>query len=197
MTVSQLTLKDPAAAVPAARNLMLSGIWRSSPKTGDALDKALYALRIHTPAALAVLPRSAVAALTRPPPAGGCSWCTATLWAAASLGADPPPPVDDHTRAFLGSQCGRCRRRHLAAEAARRERGHVAGLLAAGLYPSAARRLRTPEQVAAHAQAAREYGQYTRAVLAAATSPGRRRDGDGPTPAGTMPTGLIWIPGRR
>jgi hypothetical protein len=180
------TLRDPTVAVKLARELLLGGRWKTAPRRGDPIDRAVYVIRANCPAALSVLGRSAVAGLLRPPPDRGCSWCTATLWAAASLGDDPPPEVNDHTELFLGSRCARCRRRHLAAEVARRERGHVAAIVASGLYPSASRRLRTPEQVAAHAKQAAEYGAYTRRVLRAATAPGRRRPGE------LAPTGAIW-----
>jgi hypothetical protein len=102
LTGSAASLKDPATAVRAARALMLSGSWRTVPKTGDDTTKAEYTLRVHTPAALAVLPRSAIAGLTRRPPAGGCSWCTATFHAATSAGADPAPSATPTPRRSLG-----------------------------------------------------------------------------------------------
>jgi hypothetical protein len=95
---------DPAVAVPLARRLMLSGAWQVVPKTGDDVDKAAYLLRSRLPAALAVLGRAATAALTRPVPLGGCSWCVARFFAAASLGADPEPDDNEHTRAYLGAR---------------------------------------------------------------------------------------------
>jgi hypothetical protein len=63
MTVA--SLKDPATAVDTARRLMLAGTWKTVPKTGDDADKAVYTLRVHTPATLTVLPRVAAEALTR------------------------------------------------------------------------------------------------------------------------------------
>jgi hypothetical protein len=142
--------RDPAIAVRSARQLMLAGVWRTAPKQGDPVDKAVYTLRARTPAALAVLGRATVAGLTKPPPAGGCAWCVAAMHAALSFGADPPPELNDSTRAFLGSPCGRCRVALAAAAVAERERGHVDQLVAAGFRPVAAGRLRTPDQVAAY-----------------------------------------------
>jgi hypothetical protein len=153
---------DPDVAVPLARRLLLSGAWRTVPKQGDDTEKALYLLRVKLPAAWAVLPRSAVAGLTRQPPAGGCSWCVATVHAALSFGADPAPEPNPHTAAFLGSMCGRCQQRHRVAEVATRERAHVDQLVAAGLTPAAARRLRTPGQVQAQAAAIRKLEQARR-----------------------------------
>lgn len=127
--------RDPGVAVRAARALMLSGSWRSVPKTGDDTTKAEYTLRVHTPAALAVLPRSAIAALTKPPPAGGCAWCVATFWAATSGGADPAPERNSFTEAFLGRSCGRCRMAHQQAEARATERTALA--LEADIAPAA------------------------------------------------------------
>ena len=150
---------DPDVAVPLARRLLLSGAWRTVPKQGDDTDRAQYLLRLKLPAALQVLPRSAVAALTRPPPAGGCSWCVATLHAAASCGADPAPEPNPYTAAFLGSMCGRCQQRQRVAEVAARERAHLAALTAAGLYPTAAGRLRTADQVQAQVAVIRKLEQ--------------------------------------
>lgn len=162
------SVRDPATAVQAARQLMLAGVWRTAPKQGDPVDKAVYTLWVRTPAALAVLGRAAVAGLTKPPPAGGCAWCVAAMHAALSFGADPPPEPNNLTRAFLGSPCGRCRVAHAAAAVAERERGHVDQLVAAGFRPEAAGRLRTPDQVAAYTRSLRS--------LAAAQPPGRVPD---------------------
>jgi hypothetical protein len=123
---------DPATAVVLARRLLQSGAWRTVPKQGDATDKALYLLHAQVPAALAVLPRVAVAAMTKRPPSPGCHWCAAHLLAVLSFGdgqEDAYPPHDDpHTLAFLGQPCARCAARHarddqaLAAMAAAAER---------------------------------------------------------------------------
>jgi hypothetical protein len=108
MTVA--SLKDPATAVDTARRLMLAGTWKTVPKTGDDADKAVYTLRVHTPATLTVLPRVAAAALTRPVPLGGCSWCVASFYAAASLEADylepEPTPTPWPTLAACAAAAG-------------------------------------------------------------------------------------------
>jgi hypothetical protein len=155
--------RDPATAVRSARQLMLAGVWRTAPKQGDPVDKAVYTLRARTPAALAVLGRATVAGLTKPPPDRGCAWCVAAMHAALSFGADPPPELNDLTRAFLGTPCGRCRVALAAAAVAERERGHTAQLAAAGFRPVAAGRLRTPDQIAAYTASLRS--------LTAATPP--------------------------
>jgi hypothetical protein len=135
---------DPATAVVLAHRLLQSGAWRTVPKQGDATDKALYLLHAQVPAALAVLPRVAVAAMTKRPPSPGCHWCAAHLLAVLSFGdgqEDAYPPHDDpHTLAFLGQPCARCAARHARddqalaamAAAAERERRIDADVQAAG-----------------------------------------------------------------
>lgn len=140
------SLRDPATAVTVARRLMLSDAWRSAPRTGDAVDKAWYFLRVHTPAALAVLPRSAVAGLTRPVPLGGCSWCLAAFHAALSFGADAHPPRNELTLAFLGRPCGRCSARHATSDAVAASLAQYLQLVAAGVPPKVAAASRTPEE---------------------------------------------------
>jgi len=102
LTGAAASLKDPATAVRYARHLMLDGVWRTGPVAGDDVAKAQYALRVHTLAALAVLPRSAVAGLTRPAPPGGCHWCVAAFHAATSGGVDPHPSTTASPRCSSG-----------------------------------------------------------------------------------------------
>jgi len=133
-------LRDPAVAVPLARRLVQSGTWRTVPKTGDGTDKAQYLLRVRLPAAWAVLPRVAVAAMTKRPPSPGCHWCWVQVLAALSFGDDPYPARTDHLLAFLGDPCRRCQARHQTddavqaalADAAERERQTDAAVEAAG-----------------------------------------------------------------
>src|SRR5512133_331379 len=139
------TPKDPAVAVQLARRLMLSGAWRTAPKQGDDADKAVYTLRVHTPAALAVLPRAAVAALTRPVPLGGCSWCLAAFHAALSFGADPYPARNPLTRAFLGAECRRCKARHATSDAIAASLALYHNLVDEGVPPKVAAVSRTRE----------------------------------------------------
>jgi hypothetical protein len=110
---------DPNTAVAAARRLLQSGAWRTVPKQGDDTDKAVYLLRVHAPAALAVLPRLAVAAMTKELPQGGCTWCAAHALAMLSFGAEQEPARDEVLLAFLGQPCGRCRSRHSIADQVR------------------------------------------------------------------------------
>jgi hypothetical protein len=140
-TTAMASPTDPATAVLLARRLLQSGAWRTVPKQDDATDKAWYLLHAQVPAALAVLPRVAVAAMTKAPPSPGCHWCWAQVLAALSFGDDPYPPHDDpHTLAFLGNPCGRCQLRHAKddaaqaaqAEGAARERQLDAAVQAAG-----------------------------------------------------------------
>jgi hypothetical protein len=155
LTGAAASPRDPATAVRAARRLMLDGLWRTVPKTGDDLAKAEYTLRVHVPAALAVLPRSAIAGLTRRPPAGGCAWCVATFHAATSGGADPAPERSPFTETFLGGRCGRCRMVQQQAEARATERAALD--VEASVAPSAgalggriaywSKRLKLPREV--------------------------------------------------
>jgi hypothetical protein len=140
-TTAMASPTDPATAVLLARRLLQSGAWRTVPKQDDATDKAWYLLHAQVPAALAVLPRVAVAAMTKAPPSPGCHWCWAQVLAALSFGDDPYPPHDDpHTLASLGNPCGRCQLRHAKddaaqaaqAEGAARERQLDAAVQAAG-----------------------------------------------------------------
>lgn len=92
---------DPDVAVPLARRLLLSGAWRTVPKQGDDTDKAQYLLRLKLPAALTVLPRSAVAALTRPPqPAGAAGASPPSTRRRRSVPTPPPNPTRTRPRSL-------------------------------------------------------------------------------------------------
>jgi hypothetical protein len=132
-----------------ARMAMLSRVWTHGPPVGDDIARAVHFLRARLPMAVALLSTATIGALTRPVPPGGCSWCTARFLSAASFGAWGEPADDDVHRAFLGSKCGRCRVAFETAEVADRERRHVDQLVAAGLHPAAASRIRSPEHLAA------------------------------------------------
>jgi hypothetical protein len=98
---------DPVQAARQARALILSGAWRSSPKTGGPADKATYLLRVKVPMALAVLPRTAIQAMTARPPRSGCRWCSLRFHVA--LDGSPRPDWDDPAlNAFLGDRCHTC-----------------------------------------------------------------------------------------
>jgi hypothetical protein len=143
ITAAMASPTDPATAVVLARRLLQSGAWRTVPKQGDDTDKALYLLHARVPAALAVLGRVAVAAMTKRPPSPGCHWCAAHLLAVLSFAGgqeDAYPARDELTLAFLGQPCARCQARHARddqalaamAEAAKRERRIDADVAAAG-----------------------------------------------------------------
>jgi hypothetical protein len=97
-------VKDPAVAVQQARQLLLSGVWRTATKEGDDLAKATYLLRLKVPAALAVLPPIAIHARTKRPPPGGCYWCTVDYLAGLSFGKEVEPDRTDLLLSFLGSR---------------------------------------------------------------------------------------------
>jgi predicted transcriptional regulator len=169
---------DPTTLGGLARLAMLSRVWKHGPPVGDDAARAFYFLRPRVPMSAALLSRAAIGALTRPVPPDGCSWCTARLLSATSFGAWEPPTDDDLYRAFLGSKCRRCRLAFEAAEVADRERQHTADLVAAGLTPAAAGRVRSPEQVRAQVAAVRRVEQAQ------------------PTRRGPAPTGVIWPAGQ-
>jgi hypothetical protein len=184
-----LSSRDPVLVARAARRLIQSGHWRSQIGRDDKA-KILVSLHSRLPFAVGHLPLDALVALAKKPPAGGCAWCSALV---QRVPDKPELERNETTVALLGEPCARCRRRHLAAEVAQRERGHLDQLAAAGLSPMVFRHLRTSGQVLAHAAEM----HLLRATRAAATSPstGRRR-GRGPAP--TAATGFLWaVPGRR
>jgi hypothetical protein len=176
-----MTSRDPAKVARAARLLVQSGAWRDQ-LGRTTREKVLLSLHGRMRWAIPLLPVDALVALTRQPPAGGCHWCVAAIerFPERELAHDDPA-----TMALLGQPCATCRRRHAAAEVARRERGHLDQLTAAGLNPRVFPHLRTSGQVLAHAAELREW-RAARAA-AAAPSPAGRRRGRGPTP-----TGIIW-----
>jgi hypothetical protein len=102
-------LRDPATAVQLAKRLLQSGAWRTVPKQGDDTDRATYLLRAKVPAALAVLPRVAVAAMTKQPPSPGCHWCWVQVLAALSFGEDPYPDRTDATWRSWAPRAGAAR----------------------------------------------------------------------------------------
>lgn len=152
VTAAAASLRDPATAAMMAKQLLQSGAWRTVPKQGDDTDKALYFLRVHTPAALAVLPRVAVAALTKIPPSPGCHWCAVGIQVRLSFSAETEPPRDELMLKVLGQPCSRCQVRHDMAEAFAAEREHLDEVAAAGLNPAAAGRLRTHEEIRRQAE---------------------------------------------
>jgi hypothetical protein len=169
---------DPTTLGGLARLAMLSRVWKHGPPVGDDAARAFYFLRPRVPMSAALLSRAAIGALTRPVPPDGCSWCTARLLSATSFGAWEPPTDDDLYRAFLGSKCRRCRLAFEADLVAERERQHLDQVVAAGLTPAAAGRIRSPEQVRAQVAAVRRVEQAQ------------------PTRRGPAPTGVIWPAGQ-
>jgi hypothetical protein len=103
---------DPAVAVQLARRVAQSGVWRLALKTGGDAEKLHYAIRVHAPGALAVLPRVAIAAMTKTPPPGGCAWCTVHYLVALSFGEEVEPERTDLLVSFLSNPCRRCQARH-------------------------------------------------------------------------------------
>jgi hypothetical protein len=159
---------DPVAAAGRARGLLLSGAWRTVPKTGSDQDKADYLLRIKVPEALVLLPRPALHALTCNPDQVGCRWDLARFFAALDFQAEPERT--DATLALLGEPCSRCSMRHAAADRVAEVRAEVdleQQLKASGASPLAARvvllgrRLGLPRD------------QIARALTAAADPPAR------------------------
>jgi hypothetical protein len=143
-TLTVASRNDPTAAVADGRQLVLSGAWRRSPKTGDPTDKAEYLVRVKTPAALSV-GRTAIGALARgAPTAGGCYWCTAATLARLSCGEDTYP---DHrnplVQAWMGNPCGKCRIRHAASDEMAASLALYHGLVAEGVPPKVAAASRT------------------------------------------------------
>jgi hypothetical protein len=168
---------DPTTVGGLARMAMLSRVWKLTPPVGDDHARAYYFLKARLPMVAALLSRAAIVALTRPVPLGGCSWCLAAFYSATSFGAWEPPEDDDLYRSFLGSKCGRCRVAFQAVEVANREREHTDQLVAAGLAPVAARRIRSAEELQAQVAAIRRLEQAR-------------------PPQGPAPNGVIWPAGQ-
>jgi hypothetical protein len=176
---------DPAVAVAAGRQLVLSGIWRSAPKTGDATDKACYLVRAKTPAALAV-GRVAIGALARgAPTSGGCYWCTAKTLVDLSCGEDTyPDHRDPLVQAWLGNPCGKCRMRHATSDEMAASLALYHELVAEGVPPKVAAASRTRVAAYRRLQEIRALEQAKPPKLPAPTrvlhSDGRRRVPDPP-----------------
>jgi hypothetical protein len=97
------------AEAKLARLALLSGAWRTAPKTGGPDAKGDYLLGLKAPAAL-LFPAAARHALLRRPPAKGCHWCVARFL--SLLDGQPDPAPSDPLRAFLGKPCPACEHRH-------------------------------------------------------------------------------------
>jgi hypothetical protein len=174
-TAAAANPRDPATAALLAKQLIQSGAWRTVPQQGDDTAKAWYYLRVHAPAALSVLPRVVVAALTKQPPSPGCHWCSVVVQTRLSFGAEREPAPDELLLKVLGNPCSRCRVRHAMAAAAADQRQHIDQVVAAGLRPQAAGRLRSPAQVRRHAAAVERLRQ---------------------DPPPMQATGFIWVGGK-
>ena len=136
------------------RLFLLSGKVASTTVTGGAnRDRQVLGLvGAQFPKALAAFGRPALLALTRALGPGTCSWCAAAMIAAG--GHEPAPSLDSAPhRALLGSPCRRCATRHERAKVAAREADHLDQVVAAGLRPHAAARLRSSAEVKRHAHA--------------------------------------------
>jgi hypothetical protein len=148
----------------------------SSTTLADGADRDRQVLGLvgaRFPKALASFGRPSILALTRALGPGMCSWCAASVMAAGSH--EPAPDLDSAAhRALLGSPCTRCQTRHQAAKVADRERAHLDQVVASGLRPQAAARLRTIEQVQRHAAAIQKLQQ---------------------DPPPVAPTGMLWAAG--
>lgn len=137
-TAAAASLRDPATAVGVAKQLLQAGAWRTVPKTGDDTDKAMYLLHAKVPAALAVLPRVAVAALTKIPPSPGCHWCSVAVQVAGSFGAETEPAPDELLLGFLGTPCAKCSQRHANAKSAAANLAQYQELVDEGVPPMVA-----------------------------------------------------------
>jgi hypothetical protein len=96
-----------------------------------------------------------IVALLRVPGLGMCNWCAARVLHATASPPKPMPTPTPGLSALLGAQCSRCKVAFAAREVADRERDHLDAVTAAGLRPQAAASVRTPEQLARRATAAR------------------------------------------
>ena len=169
-------MKAPETEVAGQlRQFLLSGKVASTTVTDGAnRDRQVLGLvGARFPKALAAFGRPALLALTRTLGPGACSWCAASLIAAGDH--EPAPSLDSAPhRALLGSSCRRCAGRHERTKVAAREASHLDQVVAAGLRPQAAARLRTAEQVQRHAA-------------------GIQRLKENPPPP--APTGVLWTGG--
>ena len=128
-----------------ARLALLSGAWRTAPKTGGIDAKGDYVLSLRTPAAL-LFPAAARHALLRRPPARGCHWCVARFLSA--LDGRPEPTPSDPLLAFLGRPCGACQQRHAISARVAEVRAEFAAEVASGRWqprrPPPSRPVRPP-----------------------------------------------------
>lgn len=105
-TTLDMRRANPIEVARQARSLLLSGAWRTAPKTGSDQDKAEYLLRVKLPVALALFPKPALHALTRRYAEPACQWDNLAYFAALALAPEPTP--DDALLALLGQPCRRC-----------------------------------------------------------------------------------------
>jgi hypothetical protein len=153
---------EPTVAVAKlARLALLSGAWRTAPKTGGVDAKGDYLLGIKVPAAL-LFPPAARHALLRRPPARGCHWCVARMLAA--LDSQPDPIPTDPLKGFLGKPCASCRQAHALNARVAEVRAEFAAEVASGR-----RRPRPPASRAARPARGRQVAPA--AMLAAGAKP--------------------------
>lgn len=130
------------------RQFLLSGRIASM-TLADGADRDRQVLGLvgaRYPKAVEALGRPSILALTRTLGPGTCSWCAAATIAAGNH--EPAPDLGSAAhRALLGNPCRRCLTRYQARKAAAAERAHLGELQASGLYPAAAGRLRTSEEI--------------------------------------------------
>jgi hypothetical protein len=99
---------EPSVAeAKLARLALLSGAWRTVPKTGGPDAKGDYLLSRKLPMAM-LFPPAARHALVRQPPKHGCHWCVARMLAALDLDAAAELVPTDPLLAFLGRPCVGC-----------------------------------------------------------------------------------------
>ena len=152
--------QDPMVAVKRARQAMQAGAWRGAAHRDGDTGRALSFLKARFPAAHAVLPRVAVAALTKNPPSPGCHWCTVHMLAALSFdGADAYPPRDAATLAWLGNPCSKCQARHARSDAITASVALYHELVAGGVPPRVAAASPTREDAYQHLAELRVFKQ--------------------------------------
>jgi hypothetical protein len=173
---------DPTTVGGLARMAMLSRVWKLTPPVGGDINRAVYFLKARMPMAAAMLSKAAIAALTQPVPAGGCSWCLASLYSAAPDPVGEPPDDDDLYRSFLGSKCRRCRQRYRVAEAEQEALAEYQARVAAGVPPMVAARSRSRTEALARTEVIRELEQARPPTVPTGviTSAGGRRVPDPP-----------------